>query len=430
MTAAAQRPMSSGGRTLRVTLISTLPPDKGLADYTAHLAGGLAQTPGVSLEVIDFASLYPRRLYPGGELLDPTAQRPQWPSVRVRTMLRWYNPLSWVWAGLSARGDIVHAQWWSYILAPTYLVALTLARLRRRRVIVTVHNVEPHESGRWRWLLNRLVLRLAHAYIVHDTRSRDALAEVVPAGKPIAVIYHGVLSSAGAERSALEARRALGVPADANVVLCFGNVRPYKGVDVLLRAFAAVRQRVPAARLVIAGKPWEDWAPYERLIAELGLRDAVDTHLGFVPAADVGTFFAAADVVALPYLQFDAQSGVGTRALHHGRALVVTDAGGLPELVSDPRAIVPSGDAGRLAEALVAVLTDSALRARLETASKARAGELNWDSIAEQTVAFYQTLVRGPARRAGSREPSSRTRETPPFARSACPKKGQPRERR
>jgi glycosyltransferase involved in cell wall biosynthesis len=402
MTAAAQRPVGSGGRTVRVTLISTLPPNKGIADYTAHLVGALAQMPAVSLEVIDFASLYPRRLYPGGELLDPTAQRPEWLGVRVRTVLRWYNPFSWVWAGLSLRGDLVHAQWWSYILAPTYLIALALARLRRRRVIVTVHNVEPHESGRWRQLLNGMVLRLADGYIVHDARSRDVLEKMVPSEKPVAVIHHGILSSASAGPSTADARRALGLPKDAKVVLCFGNVRPYKGVDVLLRAFADVRKRVPDARLVIAGKPWEDWSRYEALIAELGLRDAVDAHLGFVPASDVGAFFAAADVVALPYLQFDAQSGVGTRALHHGRALVVTDAGGLPELVSDPRAVVPPGDADRLAEALVIVLTDDALRARLEEASKARARDLSWEAIAEQTVAFYRTLVREPTRRAVS----------------------------
>jgi glycosyltransferase involved in cell wall biosynthesis len=408
MTAAAQRPVSSGGRAVRITLISTLPPHKGVADYTAHLVGGLAQTPDVELEVIDFASLYPRGLYPGGELRDPTAQRPHWPNVRVRTMLRWYNPVSWVWAGLTLRGDIVHAQWWSYILAPTYLVTLVLARLRRRRVIVTVHNVEPHESGRWRRLLNGLVLRLADAYIVHDARSREALARQVSPGKPVAVIHHGILASAGVERSAADARRSLGVPADAKVVLCFGNVRPYKGVDVLLRAFAGVRENVPEARLVIAGKPWEDWARYERLIAELGLGDAVDTHLGFVPASEVGTFFAAADVVVLPYLQFDAQSGVATRALHHGRALVVTDAGGLPELVKDPRAVVPPGDRERLADAIVAVLTDGALRARLEEDSKARAREMGWDAIAEQTVAFYHTIARAPARKAAFVEERSR----------------------
>jgi glycosyltransferase involved in cell wall biosynthesis len=266
-------------------------------------------------------------------------------------------------------------------------------------VVVTVHNVEPHESGRWRRVLNGLVLRLADGYIVHDARSRDRLAEMVPAGKPIAVIHHGILSSSGAQLSAADARRALGVPGDAKVVLCFGNIRAYKGVDVLLRAFARVRERVLDARLIIAGEPWEDWARYDALIAGLGLRDSVDTRLGFVPASDVGPFFVAADVVVLPYLRLDAQSGVATRALYHGKALVVTDVGGLPELVEDERAVVPAGDAERLAEALTAALTDDALRARLEEDSKTRARELRWDAIAEQTAAFYRSFAREPARR-------------------------------
>jgi len=262
---------------------------------------------------------------------------------------------------------------------------------------MTVHNVEPHEPGRWRRVLNRLVLRLADGYIVHDTRSRDRLAHMVQAGKPIEVIHHGILSS-DTELPAPAARRALDLPDDAKVVLCFGNIRPYKGIDVLLRAFARVHQRVPEARLIVVGKPWEDWTPYQGLTADLGLGDVVQTYLDFVPANQVGTFFTAADAVVLPYLQFDAQSGVGTRALYHGKALIVTNVGGLPELVSDEHAVVPPGDVDRLADALVAVLTDAAFRARLEGDSKARARDLRWDVIAEQTAAFYRAQAREPAR--------------------------------
>ncbi len=393
MTAGSQRPEGGGNGAVRVTLISTLPPHKGVADYTAHLVAGLASTPGVSLEVIDFASLYPRRLYPGGELQDSTARRPQFPNVRVRTMLRWWNPFSWLWAGLTLKGQVVHAQWWSFILAPQYIAVLSLARLRRRRVVITVHNVEPHEAGRWQRVLNRLVLRLADTYVVHDARSRDRLAELVPAAKPIEVIPLGILASPGDRLSLAGARRVLRMAADDKIVLCFGNIRPYKGVDVLLQAFARVRERVPEARLVIAGKPWEDWSRYERLIDDLDLVDVVDTHLGFVPATQVGALFAAADVVALPYLRFDAQSAVGASALYHEKALVVTDAGGLPELVADERAVVSPGNVEQLAAALVAVLTDGAFRAKLEAGSAALARDLSWDAIAAQTARLYASLA-------------------------------------
>ena len=384
-------------RPIEVTLISTLPPHMGVADYTAHLVGGLAQVPTISLEVVDFASLYPRWVYPGGKLRDPTARRPQFPNVRIRTLLSWYNPLSWIFAGLTLRGRVVHAQWWSYALAPVFLVILGIARLRRRKIVMTVHNVEPHEGGRLRRFLNKLVLGLAHVYVVHTTRSFDSLVRQGTNSERIAIIPMGVLTSPGRTPSTGEARRALGVQDSAKVVLHFGNVRPYKGVSVLLRAFAKVRARVPGALLLIAGSPWEDWAPYEALIDELRLTDAVQTQLEFVPAEQVATLFAAADLVVLPYTHFDAQSAVGAQALHYGKALVVSDVGGLPELVADSRFVVPPADVARLAEALTEVLMDDEVRQRLEDGARQLARELQWDAIGEKTAALYHALADGAA---------------------------------
>ena len=130
MNVSTEHPEAQNGRDLNVTLIGTLPPHMGVADYTAHLVGGLTQARGLSLEVIDFVSLYPRWMYPGGRVRDSTARPPQFPNVRIRKLLAWYNPLSWLWAGLTLRGRVVHAQWWSYVLAPVYLTVLALARLR------------------------------------------------------------------------------------------------------------------------------------------------------------------------------------------------------------------------------------------------------------------------------------------------------------
>jgi glycosyltransferase involved in cell wall biosynthesis len=395
MTAASRNSTNGRGKPLRVTLVGTLPPNMGIADYTGHLVRGLAGLPDLSLDVIDFSSLYPRRLYPGRQVKDATAAPLQLPNVPVRRLLAWYNPLSWVWAGLSARGDVVHAQWWSYVLAPIYAVVLSLARLRRKRIVLTVHNALPHEGGLPRRLLNRTVLGLADGYVVHDAKSQALLRRQVGGRKEIAVIPHGILEAAGAPMARDEARRALDLPASAAVALHFGNIRPYKGLDVLIEAFANVRREVPEALLLIAGNPWEDWSRYQTMIDELGISSAVRAHLEFVPSERVRTFFSAADVVVLPYLHFDAQSGVGARALYHGKALIVTDVGGLPELVEDERAVVPAGDPRQLARALAAVLADPALRQRLEQQSSKRAGELQWDAIAQRTAGFYVAMLGG-----------------------------------
>jgi glycosyltransferase involved in cell wall biosynthesis len=164
-------------------------------------------------------------------------------------------------------------------------------------------------------------------------------------------------------------------------------------VDVLLRAFAEVVREDPDALLMIAGQPWGDWAPYAQLIDELEIAGNVRTRLEYIPTREIEPFFVAADVVALPYTHFDAQSGVGTRALPFGRPLVVTNTGGLPDLVLDEEAVVPAGDASALARALSRVLDDKGIRDRLAVDSLALAAALGWEAIADRTTAIYRGLL-------------------------------------
>ncbi len=388
---------------LSVSMLGSLPPVKGVSSYTAELLAALSRRGDLNLDLIGFRSIYPRWAYPGG---DPDEQ----PStagasvsaashVKQRRTLAWYNPLSWIWAGLTARGEVVHAQWWSYALAPVYAVVLGVARLRGKRIVMTAHNIEPHEGGFGRRLANRAVFRFADRYIVHSEANKTTLQRMLRCDAAlIHVLPHGVLETPRTGMSRRAARELLRIPPTAHVALCFGNIRPYKGVDVLLRAFAEVAKHDPDALLFIAGQPWGDWAPYDHLIRELGLTDRVRTRLEYIPTADIEPLFVAADVVVLPYTHFDAQSGVGTRALPFGRPLIVTNTGGLPDLVLDEEAVVPAGDPQALARAITRVLGDDALRDRMAVDSLALAASLGWDAIAERTAAIYaDVLGRTPA---------------------------------
>jgi glycosyltransferase involved in cell wall biosynthesis len=381
-----------------VTVIGSLPPVKGVSAYTAGLLDALDRRGDLQVDFVGFRSIYPRWFYPGGRPDEPSARPPLFLGVKLRAALRWYNPLSWAWAALRMRGQVVHAQWWSYALAPVYATLLGIARLRGKRVVMTAHNVHPHERGLIQRLANRAVFRFAHSYVVHSEANKIALVRMLRCSPArVSVLPHGVLETPRTGISRREARLKLGIDGGARVALCFGNIRPYKGVDVLIRAFAHVAGDDPRALLVIAGQPWGDWAPYQRLIDELNLGDRVLLRLEYLPANEIEPYFVAADAVVLPYTRFDAQSGAGMRALPFGRPLIVTRTGGLPDLVLDPNAVVPPSDPDPLAAAISRVLRDEALRDRMSVDSLTLAASMGWDAIAERTVAIYAAVMAGDA---------------------------------
>ncbi len=377
-----------------ITMLGALPPWRGVAPYTRHLLDGLEGVEELEVEFLDFVSLYPPRLYPGGEPRDRNGRRPSFRRVRMRRLLAWYNPLSWLWAGLTLRGKVLHAQWWSHLLAPVYLVVMGLARLRGRRVVLTLHNVFPHETARWRRWLFQSVFRLAHRFIVHSERNAQVLIEQYPgAAGRVTVVPMGIHTVASGQNfSRQQARERLELPAESPVILAFGNIRPYKGLDVLLRALRRVVDAGQEATLLVAGQPWDSFERYQHLIDELDLAAHVRLRLEYLPESEVEACFAAADLAVFPYTHFDAQSAAATLALCAGVPLVVSDVGGLPELVDDARAVVPANDPEALAQTLRTVLDDEAMLGKLASDAKRRAAELDWGVIAQRTVEVYRAI--------------------------------------
>ncbi|MCD5383897.1 hypothetical protein LR066_03965 [candidate division WOR-3 bacterium] len=103
----------------------------------------------ISVEFIGFKQLYPDFLYPGGTRVKDENYSPEIKNGLVRNILTYYNPISWLWAGLTAKGEIIHAQWWSYVLAPVYFTVLSVCKIRKKKILITVHNVIPHETTKW-----------------------------------------------------------------------------------------------------------------------------------------------------------------------------------------------------------------------------------------------------------------------------------------
>ncbi len=379
-------------------MIGTLPPLKAISPYCSDLSREVART--VHLEFLGFHKIYPERLYPGGTKRKDASRSGRIPGLKVRNVLTYYNPVTWIWAGLTAKGDIIHAQWWSVVLAPIYVTIGLLTKLRHKKLVLTVHNVVPHEKGtpliRIAGIGERWLFALADSLIVHSESNRRRLAEIfdIDIGR-IEVIPMGINGHDAPSLSRDEARQALGIVDGRKTLLFFGNIRDYKGLDVLLRAMPRVLEDFDDSLLIIAGEPWEDWRKYQDIIDTHGLHDSVMLETHFVAEEVAEKLFCAADLVVLPYKYFEAQSAVAAVAAAFKRPMIVTDVGGLPDLVSDERAVAEAGSATALAESIVTVLGDPALRARLQKDLARTADDLGWEHVGRQTADFYAKVLRG-----------------------------------
>ena len=331
----------------------------GIAHHTTLLANTLcAHQPVFGLS---FKRLYPDLLFPGRTQYDASDAPLQAHDVETARIVDSIAPHTWLRAARAVQGRgcrMLVVQWWHPFFAPPYACIAHLVRRAGIRVVFLCHNVLPHERSRIDAALIRVGLGAADAYIVQSDPDRVAIESMFP-GRPFELTPHPAYTFfAGGRTDREHARRRLGV--DGPVVLFFGLVRAYKGLDVLLRAVAQARARVPV-QLLVAGEFYEKRAPYEALLDELGVRDAVRFEDRYIPNEEVETFFRAADVVVLPY-RSATQSGIVQIALAFERPVIVTRVGGLPEAVrpGETGEVVASDDPAALAAALVAFFEDNA----------------------------------------------------------------------
>jgi glycosyltransferase involved in cell wall biosynthesis len=267
--------------------------------------------------------------------------------------------------------DVVHVQW----LAEPRLDVHWL-RWIRRPLVLTAHEPTPRlERNRAAW---REALRRADRIVVHSDNGRGQLVAQGAAPERIVVIPHPLFPDASEP-----------APPGGQTILFFGLLRQYKGVDVLLRAFA----RVPGARLVIAGDPVDPVAPLQELAASLGVAERVEWRLGYLAAAELDAVLREATLVTLPYRRIDS-SGVLATALGHGRPVVVSDVGSLGATVREFGAgrVVPPDDEPALAEALNGLLTSPDALAQAFAGTQRARATLTWSAAAEAHERVYESV--------------------------------------
>jgi len=281
------------------------------------------------------------------------------------------------------RANLVHYQWLTVQPLDVHLLP------PKRPRVLTAHDVLPREPRPGQLAATRRLVRRMDAVVVHSEHGARRLREELgaEAGR-VRVIPHGAFDHLTRQPTEMPLPPDLAeVPGP--VVLFFGLLRPYKGLDVLLAAF----REVEGAELWVVGMPRMDLAPLEDLARRAP--GTVRFVRRFVTDPEIPSFFRRADLVVLPYREID-QSGVLYTALAFGKPLVLSDVGGFGEVAREHGAgrLVPPGDPDALAEALQELLADPLARERLgAAAARAAAGSYSWDAVASRTVALYRELL-------------------------------------
>jgi glycosyltransferase involved in cell wall biosynthesis len=380
---------------MKITLIGTLPPLKNISPYCFFLAKSLSKK--VNLEFIGFNSPYPNFLYYGG-VKEKTTSKYTLKNIPVKNIINWYNPLTWIKAGLIAKGSVIHIQHWAYYTTLIYIFILPILKIRNKKIVMTIHNITPHITNLDTMIadkiFNKITFPFADAFIIHNNRNKKIFVKLFKIkDEKIFIIGHGILKPycgvTGVSKK--DARKKLGLPMNKKIILNFGYMWGYKGIDILLKSMDYIRNKVDEVVLMLVGQPLNNWKNYNKIIEEKKLDNIVIKKLEYIEDSDIEPFFACADLVVLPYKKrpFDTHGGVGALGIIFKKPIVVTNVGGLDEYVKDERAIAKAEDEKDLADKVINIINNNSVLSKLSKDSEELTKVLSWDNISEKTIKVY-----------------------------------------
>lgn len=325
----------------------------GLATFNERLARQF-MAEGHDTTIYTFSLQYPGFLFPGTTQYSD-APAPQDLNIKVR--INSVQPLNWLSVGneiKKLRPDIIVVRYWLPVMGPCLGTILRLAKKNKHtKVVCIADNIIPHEKRAGDVAFTKYFIPAVDAFIVMSEKVMADLKRF-DKEKPVQLVQHPLYDNFGEKIDKGSARKKLGIDADVKLMLFFGFIRKYKGLDILLDAMSLLKNRNPASgiKLLIAGEFYEDRKPFDEQIERLHLKEHLILHTDFIPDTDVREFFCAADVVVQPYRNAT-QSGVTPLAYHFDVPMIVTNVGGLPSLVPHNKVgLVAEPDAESIANAI------------------------------------------------------------------------------
>ena len=362
----------------------------GIANFNESLNFAFIKK-GIDAEIVSFYFQYPSFLFPGKtQKVDGKTDI----RLKIKPLISSINPYSWIRTALYIKRiqpDIVIVQYWLPLMAPALgSILKLLGQKKRPKVIAIIHNALPHEKRPGDKLFTKYFTHHCDGFIC---LSKSVLNDLSIFTSNVNKIFvpHPVYDIFGEKVSKVEAREKLGIGINEKVVLFFGIIRRYKGLELLLNSMAHDEIRKQNIKLLIAGEFYEDKQAYLSQIEALNLGKQVIIEDKFISTEEVKYYFCAADLVAQPYLNAT-QSGVTQIAYNFERPMLVTNVGGLAEIVPDKKVgYVTEIDSKSIAKAI----NDFYENKREAEMSKQVAIEklrFSWDSMVEKIIQLSENI--------------------------------------
>ena len=322
----------------------------GIADFDERIAREYIKK-GDEVEIFTFTLQYPSFLFPGKTQYSPDP-RPE--DLDIKRKVNSINPFNWIKVGRELKkknADLLIIKFWLPLMAPCFgTIARIVKGNGKTKVISILDNIIPHEHRPGDKILSKYFVSSIDAFIAMSKSVYDDLKSLNDK-KPCLLSPHPIYDNFGTAVSREEAIGSLGLDPSAKYMLFFGFIRDYKGLDILLKAIADERIKNSDIKLIVAGEFYNNSETYFELEKQLGLEGKIIWRTDFIADEQVKNYFCASDIIVQPY-KTATQSGVTQIAYHFEKPMLVTNVGGLPE-------IVPNGKVGYSVEPEAKVIADA-----------------------------------------------------------------------
>lgn len=371
-----------------ISLGPSFPYRGGLASFSDRLAKQFAAG-GHSIEIFTFSLQYPKILFPGKTQY---TEAPAPEGVKITRAVNSINPFNWILTGLKlrrAKPDILLIRYWLPFMAPCLGTIARIAKGNRQtKVIVIFDNVIPHENRPGdRFLTKYFTGAIDGAVVMSDTVMNDL--KVFRKDIPVVLNPHPLFDNYGEIPDREKALQILQLDPVYRYLLFFGFIRAYKGLDLLLEAFGDPRLRKIKVKLVIAGEFYEDDSSYRQMVLNKDIGKEVLFFDSYIKDEDVPLFFSIADLVVQPY-KSATQSGVTQIAFNYDKPMLVTDVGGLKEIVPDGKCgYVVTPDPEKIADAIVDFFANNRYSQFAEGVRNEKE-KFSWEKMTSSIIEVYE----------------------------------------